>query len=212
MLAIVSGGLDSVTMLYNFKDVITHVLYFNYGSKHAERESYYSEYHAKLLNKNFYKFNLDLASFFKSALLSGQGEIPDGHYEDVIMKQTVVPFRNAIMLSLAVGYAESLGLKEVYIANHFGDHTIYPDCRLDFIKAFNEASKFGTYGQVEIVSPYVNVLKRNIALAASVLGVEVDKTYSCYKGRQHHCGTCGTCVERKEALLGFDTTVYESHK
>ena len=126
------------------------------------------------------------------------------------MKSTVVPFRNGIMLSVAVGLAESRDLDTVLIANHAGDHAIYPDCRPAFIDAMDAAATAGTYEGVRILSPYCKMTKREIALAGKGLGVPFEQTYSCYEGRPQHCGLCGTCHERKEALEGFDPTPYEA--
>ena len=125
------------------------------------------------------------------------------------MKSTVVPFRNGIMLAVAAGLAESYELDAVYLANHSGDHAIYPDCRPEFIDAFAEAVKAGTYKGVQVISPYCNITKRDIALRGKAIGLDYSLTYSCYKGGEKHCGKCGTCVERKEALEGFDPTEYE---
>ena len=113
------------------------------------------------------------------------------------------------MLSIAVGLAESNELDTVLIGNHFGDHTIYPDCRKSFIDAFTLAAKEGTEKGIAIVSPYCDISKRNIALIGKELNMDFANTYSCYKGGAIHCGKCGTCVERKEALEGFDPTEYE---
>ena len=124
------------------------------------------------------------------------------------MHATVVPFRNGIMLSVAVGMAESEGLDTVLIANHAGDHAIYPDCRPGFIEAMDRAAQEGTYEGVRILSPYCNLTKRDIALRGRALGVDFARTWSCYKGGEVHCGVCGTCTERKEALSGFDPTEY----
>lgn len=127
------------------------------------------------------------------------------------MKSTVVPFRNGIMLSIAAGVAESNGLKRILIANHFGDHAIYPDCRKSFIDPMREAIKEGTYEQIEVFAPYTSISKRDIGLIGQKLGIDYATTYSCYKGGEKHCGKCGTCVERKEALEGFDPTEYENN-
>lgn len=128
------------------------------------------------------------------------------------MKSTVVPFRNGIMLSIACGLAESRHLKYVYIANHAGDHTIYPDCRATFIDSMNEAISYGTYEHIKIRAPYTNLTKDQICIIGGKIGIDYSKTYSCYKGDEVHCGKCGTCVERKEAfmLAGIkDPTRYE---
>ena len=153
-----------------------------------------------------------MGMYFTSSLLEGADAIPEGHYADENMKSTVVPFRNGIMLSIAAGIAESRGLKNVLIANHGGDHSIYPDCRPEFINAMDAATKVGTYIDVRIVAPYTNINKTDIARRGKALGIDYSETWSCYKGGDVHCGKCGTCVERKEALEGTgieDNTIYE---
>ena len=154
-----------------------------------------------------------MTTYFKSSLLDGAEAIPEGHYADENMKSTVVPFRNGIMLSIAVGIAESNELKYVMMANHGGDHTIYPDCRPEFVKAFDEAAKAGTYVNVGLLSPFTNWTKADIARRGKELGIDYSETWSCYKGGDKHCGKCGTCVERKEALAEAgieDPTIYEA--
>ena len=153
-----------------------------------------------------------MTKYFKSSLLEGGEEIPEGHYADENMKSTVVPFRNGIMLSIAVGIAESNGLKYVMMANHGGDHTIYPDCRPEFVDAFDQAAAAGTFVNVHLRSPYTNITKSDIARRGKALGIDYSQTWSCYKGGSKHCGKCGTCVERREAFAEAgieDTTEYE---
>ena len=206
-LLVLSGGMDSVTMLHEYKDQIALALTFDYKSKHAAREIACAKYQCETLNIPHIVIELDFFNrYFKSDLLQNGGEIPEGHYEDETMKSTVVPFRNGIMLSIAAGIAESHELKRILIANHFGDHAIYPDCRKSFIDPMSEAIKQGTYDQIEIFAPYTDLTKREIALIGKELGIDYSTTYSCYKGNELHCGKCGTCVERKEALEGFDPT------
>ena len=207
---IYSGGLDSTTLLYEYKDEIALALTFDYGSKHNAREIEYARENCKRLGIKHIVIPLEfIGQYFRSDLLLSGGDIPEGHYAADNMKSTVVPFRNGIMLSVAVGMAESLDLDTVMIANHSGDHTIYPDCRPEFIDAFDAAASRGTFNGVHIVSPYCNIDKRGIALRGRELGIDYTLTYSCYKGGEHHCGRCGTCVERKEALEGFDNTIYD---
>ncbi len=128
------------------------------------------------------------------------------------MKSTVVPFRNGIMLAAAAGLAESNGLNTIMIANHAGDHAIYPDCRKGFIDAMAEAIREGTYEGIRLEAPYTLKSKADIARIGKRLGVDYGHTYSCYRGLEHHCGTCGTCIERRQALAEAgidDPTVYE---
>ena len=211
-LIIVSGGMDSITLLHERKDTIALAVSFDYGSNHNAREIPFARLHCQRLGIRHVVIPLAfMQQYFKSSLLEGADAIPDGHYADSNMKSTVVPFRNGIMLSIAVGIAESNSLKRVLIANHGGDHTIYPDCRPEFITAIDAAAKAGTYVDVAIEAPYTNISKTDIARRGKSLAIDYSETWSCYKGGQVHCGTCGTCVERKEALreAGIaDPTVY----
>ena len=198
---ILSGGMDSVTMLYEFEERIALAVSFDYGSNHNAREIPFAHQHCMDLGIRHIVIPLEFMSkYFKSSLLDGPEAIPEGHYEDENMKSTVVPFRNGIMLSIAVGLAESAGLKHVMMANHGGDHTIYPDCREEFVNSFSEAARTGTFVCVTLLSPYTNLTKADIARKGKELGVDYSKTWSCYKGGVVHCGRCGTCVERREAL------------
>lgn len=210
---IVSGGMDSITLLYDKKDEIALGISFDYGSNHNAKEIPFAEMHCKRLGIKHITINLDfMHQYFKSSLLQGAEAIPEGHYADENMKSTVVPFRNGIMLSIAIGIAESNQLKKVLIANHGGDHTIYPDCRPQFIQAIDAAANAGTFVNVRIEAPYTNITKGDIARIGKRLGLDYTETWSCYKGGEKHCGKCGTCIERKEALQEagiHDATEYE---
>ena len=198
---IVSGGMDSVTLLYEYKDRIALGISFDYGSNHNSKEIPFAKMHCKRLGIKHITIPLDfMHKYFKSSLLSGADAIPEGHYEDKNMKSTVVPFRNGIMLAIAAGIAESNNLSHVMIANHGGDHAIYPDCRPEFISSMSDATKAGSYNGVTVLAPYTNITKGEIARHGKELGIDYTETWSCYKGGNKHCGKCGTCVERKEAL------------
>ncbi|MDE7495861.1 MAG: 7-cyano-7-deazaguanine synthase QueC [Muribaculaceae bacterium] len=198
---VLSGGMDSSTLLHDRKDQIALAVTFDYGSNHNAREIECARRQCELLDIPHIVIPLAfMGQYFKSSLLSGADEIPEGNYDDDNMKSTVVPFRNGIMLAVACGLAESNDLKHVLIANHGGDHAIYPDCRPGFIKAMDQAMKEGTYVGIDIVAPYTSISKSEIAKIGARLGVDYSLTYSCYKGGEHHCGRCGTCMERAEAL------------
>lgn len=198
---IVSGGMDSVTLLYEMKERIALGISFDYGSNHNKREIAFARLHCERLNIRHIVIDLDfMHRYFKSSLLEGADAIPEGNYADENMRSTVVPFRNGIMLAIAAGVAESNGLKYLMIANHGGDHTIYPDCRPEFISAMSAATKAGTYPGIEVLAPYTNITKGEIALRGKALGVNYAETWSCYKGGDKPCGKCGTCIERREAL------------
>ena len=211
---VVSGGMDSVTLLYEKKDEIALGISFDYGSNHNHNELPLAALHCQRLGITHVVVPLGfMHQYFKSSLLESGDSIPDGSYDEENMKSTVVPFRNGVMLAVAAGIAESNGLTKVLIANHGGDHTIYPDCRPEFIAAMDAAVEAGTFARVRVVAPYTNISKADIARRGRVLGIDYAETWSCYKGGHVHCGTCGTCVERKEALreAGIeDNTTYQS--
>ncbi len=198
---VVSGGMDSVTLLYEKKDEIALGISFDYGSNHNHNELPLAALHCQRLGIAHVVIPLGfMHQYFKSSLLESGESIPDGSYDEENMKSTVVPFRNGVMLAVAAGIAESNGLTKVLIANHGGDHTIYPDCRPEFIAAMDAAVEAGTFARVRVVAPYTNISKADIARRGRALGIDYAETWSCYKGGHVHCGTCGTCVERKEAL------------
>ena len=169
---VLSGGMDSVTLLNEYKDIIALAVTFNYGSNHNKREIEYAKLHCQRLGIKHIIIPLDfMHTYFKSSLLEGADAIPEGHYADSNMKSTVVPFRNGIMLAIACGIAESNKLTRVLIANHSGDHTIYPDCRQQFIDAMSAAMTNGTYEGVHIFAPYTNITKANIAQRGARIGI-----------------------------------------
>ena len=213
-LIIYSGGLDSTTLLYEEQSHIALALTFDYGSNHAEKEIACARYHCEMLNIEHLVLGLEfMKHYFQSSLLGGADAIPNGNYDEENMKSTVVPFRNGIMLSIACGLAESRGLNRVLIANHGGDHAIYPDCCPEFVSAMDRAMKSGTYAGVRLAAPYTNLTKADLVRRGAALGIDYGHTYSCYRGEEHHCGTCGTCTERRQAfqLAGVpDPTTYSS--
>lgn len=212
-LMVLSGGMDSVTMLYEYASRIDLAVNFTYGSNHNARELDCAHYHCRKLGIELVEINLGfIGELFYSSLLEGADAIPEGDYSEGNMKSTVVPFRNGIMLAAAAGLAESRGLAAVMIANHAGDHAIYPDCRPGFVRAMGQAIAEGTYEHINLLAPYTNLTKAQIAGRGKGLGVDYGMTYSCYKGGEKHCGRCGTCIERRQALAEAgidDPTAYE---
>ena len=213
-----SGGMDSVTALHwaRREHEVVAAVSFDYGAKHNHREIPFAREHAAGIGVRHEVIALDFVGrLFASDLLKSGGSIPDGHYEAENMKQTVVPFRNAIMLSIACGLAESAGAEGLVIAAHGGDHAIYPDCREEFMRAMGDAMRLGTYAGVQLLRPFIAMTKGEIAVAGGRLGIDFARTWSCYKGGAIHCGTCGTCVERREAFMRaglLDPTEYASNE
>ncbi|BBM82617.1 7-cyano-7-deazaguanine synthase QueC [Candidatus Uabimicrobium amorphum] len=214
-IVLLSGGMDSVTALYwaNENLQVQGAVSFDYGAKHNHKEIPFAQKHCALLGIKHNIISLQFMNdLFTSNLLKSGGDIPEGHYEEENMKLTVVPFRNGIMLAIAAGYAESIQAQHLVIAAHAGDHAIYPDCRESFMQSMSNAIKNGTYSQTEIIRPFIEDRKEDIAQKGNLLGVDYALTWSCYKGKELHCGKCGTCVERKEAFAKAnlnDPTQYE---
>ena len=208
-LVLLSGGLDSSTLLAQRATAGTaaFALSVNYGQRHrrellaaASVAAHYGVDHAVL----------DMTGW--GALLTGSAltdptvAVPHGHYADDSMRATIVPNRNATLLMAACGVAISRGCTHVLTAVHAGDHPVYPDCRPEFIGAAAVAAELGTDRAVTIEAPFVGVSKTDIARRAAELGLPVELTWSCYEGGTVHCGRCGTCVERREALTDAGVT------
>ena len=210
---VLSGGMDSTTLLYEYQSRIALAVSFDYGSNHNRRELAFAALHCERLGIKHLIIPLDfIHQYFHSSLLSGADAVPEGNYNDENMRSTVVPFRNGIMLAVAAGLAEDNGLQQIMMANHAGDHAIYPDCRPSFVQAMDHAVQAGTYNGVRLFTPYTDLTKADIARRGKALGIDYSETWSCYKGGEHHCGKCGTCTERIDALreAGIDDkTIYE---
>lgn len=212
---ILSGGMDSVTLLHYRKEEIALAVSFDYGSNHNGREIECAAWQCSQLGIPHIIIPLSfMGQYFESSLLGGADAIPKGEYDTENMKSTVVPFRNGIMLAVACGLAESRHLKHVMMANHGGDHAIYPDCRPEFTKAMSEAMKAGTYEGVTLIDPFTHLTKAQIASIGKELGVDYSHTYSCYCGGEYHCGECGTCRERRQAFLeaGVNDPTFYAHE
>lgn len=208
-----SGGVDSTTLLYEYREEVACAVGFDYGSKHNAQELAAAKAICRELEIPYLIIPLAfIEEYFRSDLLLSGGEMQLGDYSEENISSTVVPFRNGIMLSVLAGLAESRNLQQVLIANHFGDHAIYPDCRESFVKPMGEAITAGTSNGVKLVAPYTTLTKAEIVARGTRLGVPYGKTYSCYQGGERHCGRCGTCRERHDAFVANgleDPTLYE---
>lgn len=218
--AALSGGMDSVTMAHLLRergvDLVT--MSIDYGQRHRRELAFAAAAAGRL---GVIHLRLDLRAIGGilggSALTDAGVDVPDGHYTDESMRITVVPNRNAILLSLATAIAIGRGADAVAFAAHAGDHTIYPDCRPAFVESFTAMARTANEGLVaptfQVVSPFIQMSKADIVAIGAELGVPWSETWSCYRGGDLHCGRCGTCVERREAfaLAGVaDPTVYEA--
>lgn len=214
-LVICSGGLDSVTLAYKAARAgdLLGLISFDYGQRHR-KELEFAAICARDLGVSHDMIDISgVGRILTGSALTGETAVPDGHYAEEMMKVTIVPNRNAIMLAIAYGIAASRGADCVGTAVHGGDHYIYPDCRPGFIRAFEamQGAALEGFASIRLHTPFLDVNKAGIVAEGAALGVDFARTWSCYKGGDVHCGRCGTCVERREAfhLAGIaDPTAY----
>ena len=207
---IYSGGMDSFTILNKAlkEGYELYALTFNYGQRHSKEIEFAKDVCAELgINHRIIDITAINQLLQSSSLTTSSSiDIPEGHYEAANMKSTVVPNRNMILLSLAIGYAVDIGASKVYYGAHSGDHAIYPDCRPDFVHAMNKVAKLANYEPVDIVTPYLNSSKTEILADGLSIGLDYGKTWTCYNGRDKACGKCGSCIERLEAFAENNAT------
>jgi 7-cyano-7-deazaguanine synthase len=199
---IFSGGMDSFTLLNKVvkEGYDVYALTFDYGQKHV-KEVEVAKTVCEQLNVPHKILDISpINQLMQSSSLVGNEDVPEGHYEDENMKSTVVPNRNMILLSLAIGYAVDIKAGKVYYGAHSGDHAIYPDCRPEFVHAMNNVAGIANYEHVSIETPYLNSSKGEILKDGLGMGLSYENTWTCYNGRDKACGKCGACVERLEAF------------
>jgi 7-cyano-7-deazaguanine synthase len=215
-LVVCSGGLDSVTLAYKIavEQTLTHIVSFDYGQRHSKELEYARRCGTRLGVTHDVLDITDIGRRLTGSALTNGEAVPEGHYAEDTMRLTVVPNRNAIMLTIAFGIAMATRAQAVAAAMHGGDHFIYPDCRPSFVDAFAAMQRFALDGfaQIAFATPFLRWSKADIVREGARLDVPFAETWSCYKGGARHCGRCGTCVERREAfdLAGVDDpTAYE---
>ena len=198
-----SGGLDSTILAAQLieEGAEIRLLSIDYGQRHAKELA-----HGEMLAREMKVPRKVLSLPGLGSILSGSSltddsvDLPEGHYEEESMKATVVPNRNMILLALAGGYALSSGFDTIAYAAHAGDHVIYPDCRPEFADAMQKALGLADWDSLKLHRPFVNLSKADLVRRGHELKAPLSMTWSCYAGRERHCGKCGTCVERKEAF------------
>lgn len=202
VVVIYSGGMDSFTVLHNAlrEGNEVYALSFNYGQRHV-KELKCAEQVCRELGVNHKIVDISaINQLLSGSSLTSDIEVPEGHYAADNMKSTVVPNRNMILLSLAVGYADAIGARAVYYGAHSGDHFIYPDCRPEFVQKMHDVCQIANYEPVAIISPYLYQTKIEILQDGLAMGLDYSKTWTCYNGRERACGKCGSCQERLEAF------------
>ncbi|WP_262298945.1 7-cyano-7-deazaguanine synthase QueC [Microvirga sesbaniae] len=215
-LVICSGGLDSVTLAHKVaaERTLTRLVSFDYGQRHRKELASAQACAVRLGVRHDVIDISAVGRLLTGSALTGGKAVPEGHYAEDTMRATVVPNRNAIMLAIAFGVAAAEQADAVAAAVHGGDHFIYPDCRPDFIEAFETMQHHALEGlaSIALYAPFVRRSKADIVRDGARLGVPFAETWSCYQGGEQHCGRCGTCVERREAfhLAGVaDPTLYD---
>lgn len=202
VVVIYSGGMDSFTILHKAVEAghDVYALSFNYGQRHVKELQCAERVCQQLGIKHKIVDISAINQLLAGSSLTDNIDIPEGHYAADNMKSTVVPNRNMILLSLAVGYAVSLGATQVYYGAHSGDHFIYPDCRPEFVQKMNDVCQIANYEAVDIVTPYLHKTKIEILHDGLAMGLDYSQTWTCYNGREKACGKCGSCQERLEAF------------
>ena len=206
VVVIFSGGMDSFTVLNLAvkQGLEVFALSFDYGQRHKKELDYASQA-CKTLGVQHKIVDISaINQLIGGSSLTSDIDVAEGHYEEDSMKSTVVPNRNMILLSMAVGYAVSINANKVYYGAHSGDHAIYPDCRPEFVHKMNDVCAIANYEAVEIVTPYLEVSKTAILTAGLEMGLDYNQTWTCYNGREKACGKCGACQERLEAFTEND--------
>jgi len=202
VVVIYSGGMDSFTLLHlaRARGFNVHALSFNYGQRHVRELEV-----ARLVCENAHIPHKVIDIRAMSEVMAGSSltsdlQVPEGHYQEDSMKSTVVPNRNMILLSLATGYAVTVGAHAVWYGAHGGDHAIYPDCRPEFVEKMDAVCRVANYEPVGIEAPFMAMDKGQILAEGLKLGLDYSQTWTCYNGREKACGRCGSCVERLEAF------------
>jgi 7-cyano-7-deazaguanine synthase len=202
VVVIFSGGMDSFTVLNQVarQGYEIFALSFNYGQRHSKELDYARKACQQLGIKHKIVDISAINELIGGSALTSDIAVPEGHYAEASMQSTVVPNRNMILLSLAVGYAVSVGANQAYYGAHSGDHAIYPDCRPEFVARMNEVCAIANYEAVEIVTPFLFNSKIEILKAGLDMELDYALTWTCYNGRDLACGKCGACQERLEAF------------
>lgn len=202
IIVVYSGGLDSFTLLNEAirsgKDI--SALSFDYGQKHRKELHFVEKF---CTQESIDSKIVDISSIkelFQGSSLTDDIDIPKGHYEDDSMKSTVVPNRNMILISLALGYAVTKGAEEVWFGAHAGDHAIYPDCRPEFVEKMDSVARIANYSPIAIKAPYITMSKTEILAIGLNMQLDYGLTWTCYEGKDLACGSCGACHERLESF------------
>ncbi|WP_136685437.1 7-cyano-7-deazaguanine synthase QueC [Falsirhodobacter xinxiangensis] len=199
-----SGGLDSVSLAHILAQdgKLARLVTFDYGQRHRKEVDFAARTATRLGVPHHMVDLIPLGAALHGSALTDAVDVPDGHYAEETMRVTVVPNRNAIMLTIAFGIAAANGDDTVAAAVHGGDHFIYPDCRPAFTDAFQmmQNAALDGYADIALHVPFVHLTKADIVRQGARAGTPFAETWSCYKGDAAHCGRCGTCVERQEAF------------
>ncbi|MEU3342350.1 7-cyano-7-deazaguanine synthase QueC [Streptomyces sp. NPDC006668] len=202
---VLSGGMDSTTLMAHYAALRYQLVAVtvDYGQRHSKE---IDSARAVAAHYDARHHVVDLSGFGSvltgSALTDDSVRVPDGHYAEQSMRATVVPNRNAVLANVAASVAVAERAGTLALGMHAGDHFIYPDCRPAFLKALGELVAVANEGfpTPNVDAPFITWSKSDIAAHGTLLGAPLAVSWSCYKGGERHCGTCGTCYERREAF------------
>ena len=197
ILIIFSGGVDSFTLMHTALKKLYYVeaISFNYGQKHVKEISY-AKKACQELDVKHEIVNLDIGNILSHSALVGRKNIPEGNYDKEKMKQTVVPNRNMVMISVAASLAIKNKLDYLWYAAHSGDHEIYPDCRPEFIAKMSEVLSICDYHKINFEAPFQDLSKSEIIKVGLDMNLDYSKAWTCYEGKEKPCSKCSACLER----------------
>ncbi|MCC7566389.1 MAG: 7-cyano-7-deazaguanine synthase QueC [Methanomicrobiaceae archaeon] len=203
---LLSGGMDSTTLAYTARDMGYEILalHFTYGQRTEEKERACARTIARLLDAvEFVEIRLDYFRTIGGSSLTDRRIGVDAYEEEREgLPNTYVPFRNANLLAIATSLAEARGADAIFVGVQAGDYSGYPDCRPEFIEAFQKTIDLGTSPDTHIVlmTPFVRMTKADILKRGLELGVPYEHTWSCYASGERACGICDSCHFRKKAF------------
>ncbi len=203
VILVYSGGLDSTVLLYHLRDAghVVRALSVNYGQRHHRELAAAADIAQSLAVEHRIVDVTGLGALLPGrALTSTAANVPREEYARENLEATTVPNRNMLLLAIAIAWAAHLHDDAVAFAAHAGTTLTYPDCRPEFAAAMDQAARVADWQPIAVLAPFVTWRKADVVRRGRELGVPMERTWSCYVGGEQHCGTCGTCRDRRAAF------------